>query len=214
MAPEQVLAPSEVDARADIWSLGVVLIELLTGRGVFEGLTIPEIYSLVLHGKLPLLRLLRADAPATLERVISKCLQRKPECRYQNVQDLMEALRLVAELDQQPAAPLHVQESSPRESERDTTSGALADGDVASLREIKPGIPPAGMLRRCLVLMVVLATLALLGFTSMLEWRPFDSGTRESLPSSAAEHPAAALWKNSLEGRHAGHSGAPKGLRD
>ncbi len=91
MAPEQMASARDVDARADIWSLGVLLHCLLTGGPPFKGASVMQVYELIVLGAPPL-RGLRADAPEGLERVLLRCLQKNRAQRYENVADLAEAL--------------------------------------------------------------------------------------------------------------------------
>ena len=82
MAPEQ-LKREPLDARADIFAFGVAAYELLTNRKPFPGETPAEILAAQLSpaGAVPL-RELNADAPAALEKVVMRCLERAPERRY------------------------------------------------------------------------------------------------------------------------------------
>ena len=94
MSPEQLHAAGKVDSRADIWSLGVVLFELLTARRPFEGDTFPQICtSIVTAPPLPLRELL-PDAPAALEAVILRCLEKDARSRFQDVGELAQTLAL------------------------------------------------------------------------------------------------------------------------
>src|SRR6478735_5774588 len=70
MAPEQMTSAKHVDARADIWAVGIILHELLTGRAPFGGDTVPELCAKILTELPPPLRQLRPEAPIGLERVI------------------------------------------------------------------------------------------------------------------------------------------------
>ena len=92
MSPEQLLSSKDVDARADIWALGVVLYQLLTGCIPFGGETLPEIIAGVLHNVPAPLETLRADIPSSLCSVIGRCLRSKPAERYENIADLARAL--------------------------------------------------------------------------------------------------------------------------
>jgi eukaryotic-like serine/threonine-protein kinase len=90
MPPEQLGAASNVDARADIWAIGVVLHELVTGTPPFTGESIPEICASVLLA--PYAGLCGTEAPPGLEKVLRTCLAKKPEERFRNVAELARAL--------------------------------------------------------------------------------------------------------------------------
>ncbi len=92
MAPEQMRASRDVDARADIWALGVILYELLGGRTPFRGETMPQICAAVLAEPAPPLCNLRPDVPAGLEAVITRCLDKNPLQRFADVVEFASAL--------------------------------------------------------------------------------------------------------------------------
>jgi serine/threonine-protein kinase len=92
MAPEQMRSAKGADAQSDIWALGVILYELLSGRVPFHGETAADLAVKVSTYPLPSLRALRPDVPAGLEAVISKCLEKDPRMRHRNVAELATAL--------------------------------------------------------------------------------------------------------------------------
>jgi serine/threonine-protein kinase len=92
MPPEQMLASRDVDVRSDIWSIGAILFELITNSPPFVGDNLPELQGRVLSGTPQKLRALRPDAPAALEAIIEKCLQKERGNRFANVADLAAAL--------------------------------------------------------------------------------------------------------------------------
>jgi serine/threonine protein kinase/tetratricopeptide (TPR) repeat protein len=92
MAPEQ-LRGEEIDARCDLFALGVVLYELATGRRPFTGASIAEVTSSILRDQPEPLRRARADLPGELDRIVSACLQKNPRERIQTALDVQNALR-------------------------------------------------------------------------------------------------------------------------
>jgi len=92
MAPEQFNG-EPADARSDIFSLGVVLYELATGRRPFGGRTAAETISSILRDTPRPVIEARHDAPRALVRIIDHCLQKDPESRFQNVKDVRNELR-------------------------------------------------------------------------------------------------------------------------
>ena len=91
MAPEQVEG-EPVDHRADIFSLGVVLYELATGRRPFTGASSPALMSAVLKDTPPPVEDLRPELPHHLGRIIRHCLEKEPTRRYQSALDVRNEL--------------------------------------------------------------------------------------------------------------------------
>jgi len=88
MAPEQVRGGA-VDARTDLFALGAVLYEMLSGRGAFQRATAAETMTAVLKEDPPELSASRADLPPALEHVVRHCLERNPAERFQSARDLV-----------------------------------------------------------------------------------------------------------------------------
>jgi len=92
MSPEQMTAAKTVDARADIWAMGVILLELLTGKTPFDGDTIPELCVAILHSEPPPLSRFRPELPIDLGLVIDRALQKSRDDRFPNVAEFATAL--------------------------------------------------------------------------------------------------------------------------
>src|SRR5215813_6099036 len=96
MSPEQARGEA-VDARTDIWSLGVVLYEMVSARQPFTGSSANETISEIATSSLPLEELAARNLPANLREIISKTLNKRKEQRYSSSQELLEGLKLLKE---------------------------------------------------------------------------------------------------------------------
>jgi serine/threonine protein kinase len=115
MSPEQALG-KPVDHRSDLFSLGVVLYELVTEQLPFGGKNFAESLNNIVHSQPIAIARLNYDAPPELERITLKCLQKSSDRRYQSARDLMVDLQSLArELEHGPGA---------------ATSAVLNRGDV------------------------------------------------------------------------------------
>ena len=93
MSPEQMQSSKDVDPRTDIWSMGIILYELLAGRTPFEAEAVTELAIKVATMRAPPVRALRPEVPERLDDVIATCLEKDPARRYQTVGDLAVALK-------------------------------------------------------------------------------------------------------------------------
>ena len=131
MSPERVRNDPSADHRADIWSIGVVLHELVTGRAVFDGGELTDICARIVAdcpiALEPDVRVL----PAELRAIIGRCLERDPSRRYQSIEELAAALA--------PLATMH-------ERFRGRTTGAfsrrLLEQELANARSLSPVATP------------------------------------------------------------------------
>jgi Tol biopolymer transport system component/predicted Ser/Thr protein kinase len=96
MSPEQAEG-KPVDARSDIFAFGAVLYEMLTGQRAFRGDTKLSVLSAILKEEPPPASSIRKEIPPELERIITRCLRKGPERRFQHMDDLRVALEEVKE---------------------------------------------------------------------------------------------------------------------
>ncbi|HTQ48581.1 MAG TPA: serine/threonine-protein kinase, partial [Polyangiaceae bacterium] len=107
MSPEQIRSSASADGRSDLWSLGIVLYELLTRMPAFQAESVSEVFAAILEQEPLPLRGLRPEVPPGLVEVIDRCLRKDPEERFQNAAELAAALLPFA-----PARALAVAERS------------------------------------------------------------------------------------------------------
>jgi serine/threonine-protein kinase len=96
MAPEQVRDAKLVDRRTDIWGLGSVLFQLLTGRPPFEADNVPALCAKIVADPAPTLVSLRPEVPPRLSEIVARCLEKDMQRRHQSVAALAQALAEVA----------------------------------------------------------------------------------------------------------------------
>ncbi|HXI29441.1 MAG TPA: serine/threonine-protein kinase, partial [Vicinamibacterales bacterium] len=100
MAPEQIRG-RPTDERADLFALGAILFELLTGRRAFDGESRVETLNAILHDDPPAVSAAGVPVPSALDRIVRRCLDKDPDARFQSARDLAFALDTAAD-----AAPL------------------------------------------------------------------------------------------------------------
>lgn len=94
MSPEQI-RDQEVTPQTDIFALGIVVYELLTGHHPFQSNNIEAIQHLILNGAIPPIKNYRSDVPDVLERIVHRALAREPRLRYKTAIDMAGDLSLV-----------------------------------------------------------------------------------------------------------------------
>jgi serine/threonine-protein kinase len=106
MSPEQLQSQAtgqEIDARSDIFSFGLVLYEMLTGKRAFDGSSPATVIAAIMERPAPSIG---AVAPPALDRVLKRCLEKDPENRWQNARDLKAELEWIAQAPTDVSTPL------------------------------------------------------------------------------------------------------------
>ncbi len=96
MSPEQVSAHRDIDARTDVWSLGVTLHEMLVGSLPFGGTSVPQLIARITSSPAPSVVAQRPDVPAVLEAIVHRCLEKDREKRFAGAGAVLAALDSVS----------------------------------------------------------------------------------------------------------------------
>jgi eukaryotic-like serine/threonine-protein kinase len=176
MSPEQ-LRGKELDARTDLFSLGLVLYEMATGRPAFAGETSAVVSAAILHETPVAPHLVRGDIPQRLDEIILKLLDKERELRYQASSELLADLRgLKRELDWRPqtasTSPGHVS------ADRSTPSETVAHAHVSDTQVV---VALARRHSRALTLALVILACAIGGAVYLTRRTLFPATTAVSI---------------------------------
>src|SRR5678816_4259569 len=114
MSPEQCSQDSEIDARSDIYSFGVILYEMLVGHVPFSGDSPTMVMMKHLQDPVPSVMEERSDLPASVARVVARAMAKVPRNRYQNVAELVEDLTIASGMTIHRLAPVTTAETPVR----------------------------------------------------------------------------------------------------
>ncbi len=92
MSPEQLLTPGKIDRRSDLYSLGMLLYEMLSGNSVYEGMTPVALMYHIAHEPLPPITRFRSDLTQATREILDTLLSKKVETRYQSANDVIDAI--------------------------------------------------------------------------------------------------------------------------
>ena len=116
LSPEQMRNPSGVDQRSDLWSVGLLLYELIAGVSPFHGLNPAQTCLMISKGPVPRIDEIHPDVPEALSRVIQHCLELDPTRRPQSADELARALEQFSSCHREEPTP------SPEPSDANRTS--------------------------------------------------------------------------------------------
>ena len=148
MSPEQALG-RQVDPRSDIFSLGIVLYEMCTGRVPYGGSTAQESIARLLEGAVEAIARFNYEAPEQFDQIVRKCLQRNPDQRYQSAREIAVDLRAIG---QPPASTLRGAEGQRAAPRRQRIGAVIVDDEELArhlLKEFIHSVPDIDVLAEC-----------------------------------------------------------------
>jgi eukaryotic-like serine/threonine-protein kinase len=178
MSPEQI-AGKKVDRRADIFSLGAILYELLTRRNPFEGESITTVIYKIMHAELPPLSDFNKELPAGLEAVVRKALARDADARYGTCGELL--------ADLQACLPAGARGATVREAGRSLEQTQLLSADEATVFPSPARRGKRPLLLLAALVVVLAAVAAVIRITASRAAAPAGASPESPVPAAASQ---------------------------
>lgn len=201
MSPEQLVRPKTLDLRTDVWSLGVILHELVTGKVPFDGETLADLALNIHHQQLPLIASLNPEVPAAYQAVVTRCLQKDRELRFASVLELSAALeacenssvvRSAAHDELASAGPAPDLGVPPHGSTQPLSSSATAGGKTDGSWSEAIGVTRRSRSRVALIGTAVGVVIIVAAVAATHTWQTESAATRDVAVGVAIEPPSAA----------------------
>lgn len=166
MSPEQAQGLDNIDHRSDIYAVGCMLFEMVTGRPPFVGLSVGKVIQQHLMAPPPRIKEFRTDAPDALDTIVTRALVKDRNGRFQTADEMAEALKLVAAAETlERSLPTGVRAAMPK------PTGAPASAQPAGNQTSVPAPAPDNKYRRLVYAMGALAAVAVAALVYVLMTR-------------------------------------------
>ncbi|MCH5585780.1 protein kinase [Shimazuella sp. AN120528] len=181
-SPEQASGHS-ISYPSDLYSLGVVLFEMLTGSVPFDAKEHILVAMMHLHDEVPDPRLVQEDLPESFTKVLSRVLAKKPEERYQSAEEFKTALLQAFSHNPEPETPLRAEVHYQPTRDQEV---AWTDDNQAGWKEEKPEYPPKNNRRKYTIIGLCILIIIGLGY---FFWQPEEPNADETNPPKTEQSP-------------------------
>lgn len=182
-SPEQARGAGS-DSKTDIYSLGITIYEMLTGKLPFDGDTTVSIALQHIQEGVPSPKLLEPEIPQSLEAIVLKCTQRDPENRYQNMAELIEDLKKSLMTAAVPVA--ENTETDTLGEEEDNTEVDIEDNEQKD-KEVNPKIDKVMSILGIVAAVIIVGLAVFMGYSVWATWKEAKGGGNSPTATEAVE---------------------------
>ncbi len=173
-SPEQARGEGS-DIKTDIYSLGITIYEMLTGKVPFDGDTTVSIALQHIQEGVPSPKLLVPEIPDSLDAIVLKCTQREPENRYQNMAELIEDLKRSL-MTSAVAAPERRETDNSAETEEKTEGESVVEDNEQSDKEVNPKIDKVMSVLGIVAAVIIVGLAIFMGYSVWTTLKEAKSG--------------------------------------